>query len=167
MAVKDFSDSKDEILEESEIAADYLELLLDLADVNGDLEVYIEDRRPSVSIVGSDDFHVPQFLIGSRGEVIDALQDLTRLMIFTQTGKKSTLLLDIASYRAKKKDAASRLALGAATRAKSSMTPQSLPPMTAFERKVAHSIAFREGCFSESNGDRTDRYVTIYPPSST
>jgi spoIIIJ-associated protein len=76
------------------VAADYLEELLDIADLDGDIDTYIEGDRAHVSIVSES-----QVLVGSRGEVLDALQELTRLAVMTETGERSRLMLDIAGYR--------------------------------------------------------------------
>ena len=91
---------------EGDIAADYLEELLDIADLDGDLDMDVEGDRAAVSIVGADLKH----LVGDRGEVLDALQELTRLAVYRETGERSRLMLDISGFRAEKRAELERLA---------------------------------------------------------
>ena len=89
--------------EEGELAADYLEELLDIADLDGDIEIDVENGRASVEIV-ADDPEALERLVGEDGEVLDALQELTRLAVQTETGERSRLMLDIAGFRAERKE---------------------------------------------------------------
>ena len=152
--------SKVERLEqEGDIAADYLEELLDIADLDGDLDMDVEGDRASVSIVGAD---LSQ-LVGRNGEVLDALQELTRLAVYRETGERSRLMLDIGGHRAAQRRRLVELAGEAIEKVKSSGEPYSLEPMTSFERKVVHDAVAAAGLTSESEGAEPNRHVVIVP----
>src|SRR5687768_4499442 len=142
---------------EGDIAADYLEELLDIADLDGDLDMDVEGDRAAVSIVGAD---LSQ-LVGPDGEVLEALQELTRLAVYRETGERSRLMLDIGGYRAGKRSALEKLAGEAAARVKETGEPESLDPMTPFERKVVHDAVAEAGCRSESEGVEPRRFVVV------
>ena len=143
---------------EAEVAADYLEELLDIADLDGDIDTYIEGDRAHVSIVS--DSHV---LVGTHGEVLDALQELTRLAVMTETGERSRLMLDIAGYREERRKELMALAANAVGEAKESHEPVPLAPMNPFERKVIHDAVAAAGLTSESEGEEPDRHVVVMP----
>jgi spoIIIJ-associated protein len=143
---------------EAEVAADYLEELLDIADLDGDIDTYIEGDRAHVSIVS--DSHV---LVGTQGEVLDALQELTRLAVMTETGERSRLMLDIAGYRDERRKDLIALAANAVGEAKESHEPVPLAPMNPFERKVIHDAVAAAGLTSESEGEEPDRHVVVMP----
>jgi spoIIIJ-associated protein len=143
---------------EAEVAADYLEELLDIADLDGDIDTYIEGDRAHVSIVS--DSHV---LVGTQGEVLDALQELTRLAVMTETGERSRLMLDIAGYRDERRKELIALAANAVGEAKESHEPVPLAPMNPFERKVIHDAVAAAGLTSESEGEEPDRHVVVMP----
>lgn len=103
---------------EGEIAADFLESLLDIADLDGDIDVDVEGDRAMVSIVDSDEGRVPRRLVGTDGKVLDALQELARLAVQAETGNRSRLMLDIAGYRAEKREQLISLATDAVAKAK-------------------------------------------------
>ena len=148
--------------QEGDIAADYLEELLDIADLDGDLDIDVEADRAAVSIVGAE---LTQ-LVGSDGQVLEALQELTRLAVYRETGERSRLMLDISGFRADKR---SRLtALGAETAAKvaESGEPISLDPMSPFERKIVHDAVAAAGLRSESAGVEPRRHVVVLPADS-
>ena len=144
---------------EGEIAADYLEELLDIADLDGDLDMDVEADRAVVSIVGAD---LSQ-LVGAKGEVLDALQELTRLAVYRETGERSRLMLDVSGYRADRRTALVTLAEERIAAVKESGSPLSLEPMTSFERKVVHDAVAAAGLTSESEGAEPRRYVVILP----
>ena len=144
---------------EGEIAADYLEELLDIADLDGDLDMDVEADRAVVSIVGAD---LSQ-LVGAKGEVLDALQELTRLAVYRETGERSRLMLDVSGYRADRRTALVTLAEERIAAVKESGSPLSLEPMTSFERKVVHDAVAEAGLTSESEGAEPRRYVVILP----
>ena len=148
--------------EEGDIAADYLEELLDIADLDGDIDIDVDGDRASVEIRGAEKL---KRMNEPRGELLDALQELTRLAVQTRTGDRSRLMLDICGFRAQHKESLEDLAADAVAQAKSGGSPVPLRPMNPFERKVVHDVAKREGLRSESDGDGKDRHVVIYPAS--
>ena len=148
---------------EGEIAADFIETLLDICDLDGDLDVDIDGDRAAVSLVDSDEGRVPRRLVGGDGEVLDALQELTRLAVKSQTGERSRLMLDIAGHRADVRAGLVKLAKDAISEVRSSGSATSLSPMTAFERKVVHDEVLAAGLVSESEGSEPRRYVVISP----
>ena len=152
--------SKVERLEqEGDIAADYLEELLDIADLDGDLDMDVEGDRAAVSIVGAD---LSQ-LVGAKGEVLDALQELTRLAVYRETGERSRLMLDVSGYRAEQRERLVRLATEKIAEVQKSGESVSLEPMTSFERKVVHDAVSAAGLTSESEGAEPRRFVVILP----
>ena len=144
---------------EGEIAADYLEELLDIADLDGDLDMDVEGDRASVSIVGAD---LSQ-LVGRDGEVLDALQELTRLAVYRETGERSRLMLDVSGFRARKRAELEELAEKMIGEVKESGERRALDPMSPFERKVVHDAVAGAGLTSESEGVEPRRYVVILP----
>lgn len=145
--------------EEGDIAADYLETLLDIADLDGDIDIDVENDRASLAIVGGKLRH----LVGTKGEVLDAIQELTRLAVQTSTGDRSRLMLDIDNFRANRRTELKKLAEEMAVEAKSTGNLIKLVPMNAFERKIIHDTIQDLGLSSESDGEDPDRYVVIYP----
>jgi spoIIIJ-associated protein len=144
---------------EGEIAADYLEELLDIADLDGDLDMDVEGDRAAVSIVGAD---LSQ-LVGANGEVLEALQELTRLAVYRETGERSRLMLDVSGYRAQKRAELVLLAEDAIAEVREKGERVALDPMTAFERKVVHDSVSAAGLVSESEGVEPRRFVVILP----
>jgi spoIIIJ-associated protein len=144
---------------EGDIAADYLEELLDIADLDGDLDMDVEGDRASVSIVGGD---VSQ-LVGRNGEVLEALQELTRLAVYRETGERSRLMLDIGGFRADKRSRLEKVAEEAVAEVRSSGERKALDPMTPFERKVVHDAVAAAGLSSESEGEEPRRRVVVLP----
>ena len=145
--------------EEGDIAADYLEGLLDIADLDGDIEIGIENDRAHLVVEGGELSH----LVGRDGEVLDALQELTRLAVQTSTGERSRLMLDLDGFRSEKKSALAKLAEETAQEVKSSGKPIKLAPMNAFERKIVHDTIQKIGLTSESEGEDPDRCVVVMP----
>jgi len=142
---------------EAEVAADYLEELLDIADLDGDIDTYIEGDRAHVSIVS--DSHI---LVGAHGEVLDALQELTRLAVMTETGERSRLMLDISGWRRQRRDELAALGDQVARRVLASGDREELSPMTPFERKIVHdAVAAVDGVHSESEGVEPSRRVVV------
>ncbi len=148
-----------ELEAEGDIAADYLEELLDIADLDGDLDMDVEGDRAVVSIVGAD----LQQLVGARGEVLDALQELTRLAVYRETGERSRLMLDISGFRADRRAELVSLAEETVARVRESGEPVSLKPMSPFERKVVHDAVAAQGLTSESEGAEPRRFVVVLP----
>ncbi|GFH36666.1 Jag family protein [Streptomyces pacificus] len=149
--------------QEGEIAADYLEGLLDIADLDGDLDMDVEADRASVSIISDTGSRDLQKLVGREGEVLEALQELTRLAVHRETGDRSRLMLDIAGYRATKRAELAELGAKAAAEVKSTGGPVKLKPMTPFERKVVHDAVAAAGLRSESEGEEPGRFVVVLP----
>ena len=145
--------------EEGDVAADYLEGLLDIADLDGDIDIDVENDRAALAIAGGKLNH----LVGARGEVLDALQELTRLAVQTSLGERSRLMLDIDNFRSDKKDELTKLAKEVAEEVKSTGEPVKLRPMNAFERKVVHDTIQEIGLTSESEGEDPDRCVVVLP----
>jgi len=148
--------------QEGDVAADYLEGLLDIADLDGDIDMDVEGDRAMVSIVGED----LDLLVGKGGTVLDALQELTRLAITRETGDRSRMMLDIGGFRAARRDELTEIGTKAAKDAKAANEPVKLKPMTPFERKVVHDAVAAEGCASESEGEEPRRFVVVLPPAS-
>ncbi len=144
---------------EGDIAADYLEELLDIADLDGDLDMDVEGDRAAVSIVGAE---LSQ-LVGADGEVLEALQELTRLAVYRETGERSRLMLDISGYRAEKRRQLEKLAAETVERVQASGEPVSLDPMSPFERKVVHDAVAAAGLTSASEGVEPRRFVVVLP----
>ena len=144
---------------EGEIAADYLEELLDIADLDGDIDMDVERDRAAVSVVGGDLDH----LVGQEGVVLEALQELTRLAVLTQTGERSRLMLDVAGYRAGRRAVLTDLGRETAEQVKSSGESARLQPMTPFERKIVHDAVAAAGLRSESEGEEPQRRVVVLP----
>jgi spoIIIJ-associated protein len=144
---------------EGDIAADYLEGLLDIADLDGDIDMDVEGDRAAVSIVGVD----LDDLVGADGEVLEALQELTRLAVLRQTGERSRLMLDIGGFRAQRREELARLARATAEAVRESGEAVRLEPMTPFERKVVHDAVAAAGLSSESEGEEPDRRVVVLP----
>jgi spoIIIJ-associated protein len=149
----------DRLEHEGDVAADYLEELLDIADLDGDLDMDVEGDRAAVSIVGADLTH----LVGERGEVLDALQELTRLAVYRETGERSRLMLDISGHRAALRRQLEELAATTAAQVKETGDKVALRPMSPFERKVVHDAVAAAGLVSESEGVEPRRYVVVLP----
>ncbi|HEX4470681.1 MAG TPA: R3H domain-containing nucleic acid-binding protein [Nocardioides sp.] len=149
----------DRLEQEGDIAADYLEELLDIADLDGDLDMDVEGERAVVSIVGAD----LQQLVGDQGKVLDALQELTRLAVYRETGERSRLMLDVSGHRAARRLELEALAATTAAEVKESGERAALRPMTPFERKVVHDAVAAAGLSSESEGVEPRRYVVVLP----
>lgn len=150
--------------EEGDIAADYLEELLDILDLDGDIDIDVDHGRASLAIVSDHDGDDSlDHLVGDDGEVLDALQELARLAIQTKTGERSRLMLDIAGYRAGLKRELTAQAMTAIEKVQSSGLAVALPAMNSFERKVVHDVAAANGLTSESEGEDPNRHVVIHP----
>ncbi|MCC2333910.1 Jag family protein [Cellulomonas wangsupingiae] len=148
--------------EEGEIAADYLEEFLDIADLDGDIDIDVDHGRAAVEIVAEDGtVDSLRRLVGKDGQVLDALQELTRLAVQTKTGERSRLMLDVAGYRAERRAQLVEIARGAIEQVKESGTAVTLEPMNPFERKVVHDAVAEAGLVSDSEGVEPERRVVI------
>jgi spoIIIJ-associated protein len=144
---------------ESEIAADYIEGLLDVADLDGDIDMDVEGERAFVSVVGA----TLDELVGKRGEVLEALQELTRLAVHRQTGNRTRMMLDVGGYRQRRRTELAETGRDAADEVKRTGEPKRLWPMNPFERKIVHDAVAAAGLRSESEGEEPDRRVVVLP----
>ena len=152
----DDEETGDPLDEEGDIAADYFEELLDIADLDGDIDTYVESGRAHVSIVTDS-----QTLVGKDGKVLEALQELSRLAVMTEVGHRSRLMLDIAGYRESRRKDLVVLATEAIQSVKETGEPAHLAPMNPFERKIVHDAVAAAGLVSESEGVEPKRHVVI------
>lgn len=155
----------DQLNEEADIAADYLEGLLDIVDYEGDIEMGVRNNRPTVQIVADDDTDI-KHLIGRNGEVVDALQQLTRLAVQQKTGERSHLIVDVDGYLKRNRQRLHDIALDAIDEVHETGEPVDLKPMNSFERKIVHDVVREEGMKSRSHGEEPHRYVTVYLKAS-
>jgi spoIIIJ-associated protein len=157
-AAVDESATEEELFQQSEIAADYLEGLLDVLDMDGDIDELVANGRPIVEVVGGR----LQSLVGQRGATLEALQDLARLAVFRRTGEPSRLLLDIGGYRANRRNELAAVARNAIERVREHGEPVRLEPMSAFERKCVHDVVnATDGVASESQGEEPNRRIVV------
>lgn len=161
MSKKNIEVSEERLVEEGEVAGDYLEQLLDILDFDGDIDLDVEGDRAVVSIDGGEDL---DRLVGSDGAVLDAVQELTRLAVQQELGERSRLMLDIAGWRAAKREALTEAGRVVAQRVLASGGPEEMDPMTPFERKIIHdAIAEIDGVASDSTGAEPNRRVVVLP----
>ena len=151
--------------EEGEIGADYLEELLDIADLGGDIDIDIDHGRASIAVLASEEGDERELddLVGRNGEVLEAVQELTRLAVQARTGNRSRLMLDINGYRADRRTELTKVAQEAVTKVLTTGESVSLEPMNPFERKVCHDVVASAGLVSESEGAEPHRYVVVLP----
>lgn len=145
--------------QEGDIAADYLEGLLDIADLDGDIDMDVQNGRAMVSIVGAE----LNQLVGEKGKVLDAIQELTRLAVTRDTGERSRLMLDISGHREKVRAELTELGEQTAAQVLASGEPVKLRPMTSFERKVVHDAVAAAGAKSISEGETPNRRIVVHP----
>jgi spoIIIJ-associated protein len=154
------SSGEDQLVREGDIAGDYLERLLDVLDYDGDIDLDVEAGRAIVSIDGGEDL---EKLVGDRGAVLEALQELTRLAVQQASGNRSRLMLDIAGWRQGRRDELTELGTRTAKEVLDSGESVRLRPMTPFERKVVHDAVARvRGVASESEGEEPRRQVVVF-----
>jgi spoIIIJ-associated protein len=154
------ADDPEELFQQSEIAADYVEGLLDVLDMDGDIDELVASGRPMVEVVGGQ----LQALVGHRGTTLEALQELSRLAVFRQTGYPSRLLLDIGGYRATRRAELGAVARNAIERVREHGQPVRLEAMSAFERKCVHDVInATDGMVSESEGEEPNRRILVRP----
>lgn len=151
--------------EEGEVGADYLEELLDIADLGGDIDIDVDHGRASVAIIPGEDGDERELaaLVGRDGEVLEALQELTRLAVQARTGSRSRLMLDIAGYREERRQQLTAIAAEAVKSVLASGKPVALEAMNPFERKVCHDVVANAGLVSESEGVEPHRHVVVLP----
>ena len=158
------SDDEDDLSsleEEGEIAADYIEGLLDIADLDGDIDMDVEGDRAVVSVVGA----TLDELVGDDGEVLEALQELTRLAVHRKTGSRARLMLDVGGFRARRRSELAELGRSVAAEVSQTGEPKKLRAMSPFERKIIHDAVALAGLRSESEGEEPNRRVVVFPAS--
>ena len=158
-AEDDEADTEDSLEEEGEIAADYIEGLLDIADLDGDIDMDVEGDRAVVSVVGA----TLDELVGDDGEVLEALQELTRLAVHRKTGLRARLMLDVGGFRARRRSELAELGRSLEAEVERTGEPKKLRAMTPFERKIVHDAVAEAGLRSESEGEEPNRRVVIFP----
>jgi spoIIIJ-associated protein len=152
--------SDEDLFRQSEVAADYVEGLLDILDADGDIDELVANGRPVVEVVGAK----LTALVGPRGATLEALQELTRLAVFKQTGEPSRLLLDVGGYRDQRRKELAAVARSAVEKVRQIGEPVRLDPMSAFERKCVHDVVnASEGVASESEGVEPNRRIVVRP----
>lgn len=147
--------------EEGEIAADYIEELLDTADIDGDIDIEVRDGRTYVSVVAEDDDADLRALVGQDGEIVEALQELARLSVLSATQRRSRLILDVAGHRDERAAELRSLADDAVARVHADGKSVHLPPLSPYERKIVHDAVAEAGLVSESEGDGAGRHIVI------
>jgi spoIIIJ-associated protein len=145
--------------EEGEIAADYIEGLLDIADLDGDIDMDVEGDRAVVSVVGA----TLDELVGEDGQVLEALQELTRLAVHRRTGARARLMLDVGGFRARRRTELAELGRNIAAEVERTGEPKKLRAMSPFERKIVHDAVAAAGLRSESEGEEPHRRVVVFP----
>jgi spoIIIJ-associated protein len=147
--------------EEGDVAADYLEELLDIADIDGDIDIEVRNGRTYISIVTEEESAGLENLVGADGEVLEALQELTRLAVLSATENRSRLVLDINGYRSERAGELQKIAEDAVSSVKESGETVALAPMSAYERKIVHDAVADLGLVSESEGEGADRHIVV------
>jgi spoIIIJ-associated protein len=151
-----------DLVAEGDAAADYLEGLLDIVDLDGDIDIDVEGDRAQVAIIEVNKGELSA-LVGDEAKVLDALQDLARLAATQRTGHRSRLMLDIGGVRAERREHLREMAQSAIDEVRETKEPIRLAAMNAFERKVVHDVATEAGLVSESEGVEPDRRIVIRP----
>ncbi|HRO92439.1 R3H domain-containing nucleic acid-binding protein, partial [Citricoccus sp.] len=147
--------------EEGDIAADYVEELLDISDIDGDIDIEVRNGRTYLSVIAEDGDDRLRDLVGRDGKGLEALQELVRLAVLSATGNRSRLVLDIAGYRARRATELEAEAQDAVERVRQTGEPVHLKPMGAYERKVVHDVIADAGMVSESEGEGPRRHVVV------
>ncbi len=144
--------------EEGEVAADYIEELLDIVDLDGDLEIEARAGRAYVSVTAED---ADSLRLLSSPDTVGALQELTRIAVQTKTGGFSRLILDVGGSRDARAQELTRLVDRAIERIEGGASSSALPPMSSYERKLVHDIVAERGYGSESQGEGRDRHTVV------
>lgn len=158
---QDAASSASRLEEEGDVAADYLEELLDIADIDGDIDIEVCNGRTYISILAEDESASLENLVGRDGEVLEALQELTRLAVLSATENRSRLVLDINGYRHERAGQLQKIAEDAVTAIKETGDAVALAPMSAYERKIVHDVVADLGLISESEGEGAERHIVV------
>ncbi|MEJ6555417.1 DNA-binding protein [Microbacterium esteraromaticum] len=149
--------SVEELEHEGDVAADFIEELLDIADIDGDLNLDVRQGRAYVSVEAEGD----GLAVLSAPDTVQALQELTRLAVQNQTGTFSRMILDIGGSRDTRRRQLEQLVDAAVAKLDEGATQASLPSMSSYERKLVHDIVSARGLTSESYGEGADRHTVI------
>lgn len=164
-ATEDVTDEEEfevtDIEAEGDHAADYIEELLDIADLDGDIDIEVRNNRTYLSVLAAEDDEDIQGLVGKNGKTLEALQELTRLAVLSSTGQRSRLILDIAGHRVQRADSLRELAREAIAKVESDGGQEHMKPMSPYERKIVHDVVAEAGLYSESEGEGPRRHVVI------
>lgn len=153
------------IEEEGDIAADYLEELLDIADIDGDIDIEVRNQRTYLAVLNDEDNNEElRQLVGRNGQVLEALQELVRLSVLAASGNRSRLILDVAGYRAERREQLADAARQAVEEVRESGEDYHMNPLGAYERKIVHDIVAEQGLYSESEGEGPSRHVVVSLP---
>lgn len=150
------NETEAQLLAEGDLVADYFEELLDIADLDGDIENSVQDGRAFVVIDTES-----ERLVGKDGEVLEALQELARLVVMTETGNRSRLMVDVAGYRDRRRAELLALAKDAIAEVSETGEPVRMQPFNAYERKIIHDEVAAAGLLSESEGEPPSRRVVV------
>lgn len=148
----------EQLEEEGDVAADFLEGLLDIADIDGDLDLDVRGGRAYVSVEAPEDGSVD--LIADP-DTVQALQELTRIAVQNRTGRFSRLILDVGGSRETRQQQLATLVDRAIDRLEAGASQASLPAMSSYERKLVHDIVSERGFVSESYGEGAERHTVI------
>ena len=155
-------DDASEDRDEGDIAADYIEELLDICDLDGDIDIETRGGRAYISVEsGADSDADSNLRVLSKPETVTALQELTRIAVQTETGQFSRLILDIGGSRATREAELNAMVERAVERLEEGATAAALPPMSSYERKLVHDIVAARGFVSESEGEGRDRHTVV------
>jgi spoIIIJ-associated protein len=146
--------------EEGDVAADYIEELLDICDLDGDIDIAVRGGRAYVSVTAGAESNIS---VLSQPETVAALQELTRLAVQSKTGGFSRLILDVGGSREARQAELSQLVERAVARIEAGSASAALPPMSSYERKLVHDLVAARGYTSESEGEGRDRHTVISP----
>ena len=144
--------------DEGDIAADYIEELLDICDLDGDIDIDTRGGRAYISVNASGDSNIR---VLSKPDTVNALQELTRLAVQTKTGAFSRLILDVGGSREARQAELGRLVDAAVAKIEAGDESAALEPMSSYERKLVHDIVAERGFVSASEGDGRDRHTVI------
>ena len=158
---RDSQRTTEQLEAEGDIAADYIEELLDITDLDGDIDIDARDGRAYISVNSESDSNLRLL---SRPDTVTALQELARIAVQTKTGTFSRLILDVGGSREAREAELSRLVDRAAERIDDGAASVDLPPMSSYERKLVHDLVAEKGLVSESEGEGRDRHTVITRP---
>lgn len=153
--------TENELEKEGEIAADFIEEFLDLADLDGDLEIEFKQERVYLTVDSEGESNLSKV---SDPETVNAIQEITRLAVQSKTGEMSRLILDIAGSRDAKAQQLKDLVEKTLAKLEETDKEQHLKPMSSYDRKLVHDMVAEAGMVSESEGQGRDRHIVIRKP---